>query len=130
MKVLLVDDDPAMLESVKDNLAVRCDYTFDCAKSAYEATEMICQKDYDAIICDIQMPELDGFEFLVTLRKSGNNIPFIVFTVTDNPETAMKAYQLGANGFVGKFGKPEIVFPTLIKHIEQATLHKPLKTML
>jgi len=130
LKVLLVDDDPAMLESVKENMNLRCDFVFDCARSAYDATEMLCQKDYDAIICDVQMPELDGFEFLKTLRDSGNDIPFIVFTVTDNKETALKAYQLGANGFVGKFGRPEVVFPTLIKHIEQATPQKRLKIVL
>jgi DNA-binding NarL/FixJ family response regulator len=70
------------------------------------------------------MPGLDGFQFLKQLREKGNNIPFVVFTVTDNKETALKAYRLGANGFVGKFGKPDLVFSTLIKFITNAVNNK------
>ena len=77
------------------------------------------QKEYDAIVCDIQMPMTNGFEFLRTLRDNGNNIPFIVFTVTEDKETALKAFRLGANGFVGKFGNPQTVFSTLIKCINE-----------
>ena len=63
------------------------------------------------------MPTTDGFEFLKSLRDSGNDVPFIVFTVTEDKETALKAFRLGANGFVGKYGKPQVIFSTLMKRI-------------
>lgn len=78
------------------------------------------QKEPDVIVCDIQMPAKNGFEFLKTLRNDNNNIPFIVFTVTDDKETALKAFTLGATGFVGKYGDPETVFATLQRCIEKA----------
>lgn len=120
-RVLLVDDDSALLESIKKGLNLKSKYTFDLALSAEEASKKMNQKEYVAIVCDIQMPVMDGFEFLKSLRARGNDIPFIVFTVTDNKETALKAFRCGANGFVGKYGKPEVVLSILVKCIEDAT---------
>jgi len=74
----------------------------------------------DAIVCDIQMPITDGLEFLKTLRENGNNVPFIVFTVTEDKQKALKAFNLGANGFVGKSGDPKTVFSTLQRCIEKS----------
>jgi len=120
IRVLFVDDDSQLLETAKKCLNLQCTYDIELASSADEALEKMIQKEYDVIICDIQMPVTDGFEFLKTLRNSGNKIPFIVFTVTEDKETALKAFRLGANGFVGKYGKPEIVFSTLKRCIDEA----------
>jgi CheY-like chemotaxis protein len=120
IQVLLVDDDTELLETTKKCLNIQCNYDVELASSAEAAFEKIMHNKYDAIICDIQMPVTDGFEFLKTLRNSGNTIPFIVFTVTEDPETALKAFRLGANGFVGKYGKPEVVFSTLKRCIDEA----------
>jgi CheY-like chemotaxis protein len=118
--ILLVDDDSELLESAKEILNLRCNYDVDLASSADVASEKMIQKEYDVIVCDILMPVMDGFEFLKALRESGNKVPFIVFTVTEDKETALKAFRLGANGFVGKYGNPEVVFSTLIKCISEA----------
>jgi CheY-like chemotaxis protein len=118
--VLLVDDDSALLESVKQGLDLTSKYSFDLAFSAEGALEKMEQTDYVAIVCDIQMPVMDGFEFLRSLRANGNEIPFIVFTVTDDKATALRAFRFGANGFVGKYGKPEVVLSTLVKCIDDA----------
>jgi len=113
--VLLIDDDSQLLSSVKKCLSLECNYDLDSAFSVDAAVEKMIQKEYDAIVCDIQMPMTSGFEFLKALRDNGNDIPFIVFTVTEDRETALEAFRLGANGFVGKYGKPQVVFSTLIK---------------
>lgn len=119
MNLLLVDDDLELLKSAKKILKLEYNIEVDLAMSANDATQKMIQKEYSAIVCDIQMPETNGFEFLKKLRKSGCKIPFIVFTVTDNKETALKAFKLGATGFVGKSGKPEMVFSTLAKCIKE-----------
>jgi len=120
LHVLFVDDDLELLNSVKKCLNLECSFDVDLAFSADDASEKMCQKEYDAIVCDIQMPMIDGFEFLKTLRATGNDVPFIVFTVTEDKETALKAFRLGANGFVGKYGKPQAIFATLIKCVNEA----------
>ncbi|MBA7653802.1 Regulator of RpoS [subsurface metagenome] len=78
------------------------------------------KKEIDVIVSDIQMPMKDGLEFLKTLRENGNNVPFIVFTVTEDKQIALKAFNLGANGFVGKSGDPETIFSTLQRCIEKS----------
>jgi CheY-like chemotaxis protein len=127
IQVLLVDDDSELLETAKKCLNIQCNYNIELASSAEAAFEKMMHNKYDAIICDIQMPITDGFEFLKALRGRGNPIPFIVFTVTEDKETALKAFRLGANGFVGKYGKPEIVFSTLKRCIDE-TVKNQLKT--
>ena len=120
IQVLFVDDDEEFLKSVKQCLKLQGNFDIESAFSVDEALEKMKKKKPDAIVCDIQMPLTDGFEFLKALRESGNNIPFIVFTVTEDKETALKAFNLGANGFVGKSGDPEVVFSTLQRCIEKS----------
>src|SRR4030042_551522 len=119
-KVLFVDDDVDFMKSAKQCLQLQGNYKIETAFSVDEALDKMTEKPTDVIVCDIQMPVTDGFKFLKTLRENGNNIPFIVFTVTENKETALKAFSLGANGFVGKYGDPEIVFSTLQRCIEKS----------
>jgi DNA-binding NtrC family response regulator len=119
-KILFVDDDIEFLKSAKQCLKLKGNFNIETAFSADEAIEKMENKKHDAIVCDIRMPLTDGFEFLKALRESGNNIPFIVFTVAEDKETALEAFNLGANGFVGKSGDPEVVFSTLQRCIEKA----------
>ena len=119
-KILFVDDDIEFLKSAKQCLKLQGNFDIESAFSADEAMEKMKKKKPDAIVCDIQMPMTNGFEFLKSLRESDNNVPFIVFTVTEDKEKALKAFNLGANGFVGKSGDPEVVFSTLQRCIEKS----------
>ena len=118
--VLHIDDDKSFLKSAKQCLKLQGDFVIESASSVDEALENMMKKKPDVIVCDINMPGTDGFEFLKALRESKNNVPFIVFTITGDKEQARKAFNLGANGFVGKSGKPEVVFSTLKRCIEEA----------
>jgi len=119
-KVLLVDDDVEFLKSAKQCLKLQGNFDIDLASSVNEALEKMTKKEIDVIVSDIQMPMKDGLEFLKTLRENGNNVPFIVFTVTEDKQIALKAFNLGANGFVGKSGDPETIFSTLQRCIEKS----------
>ena len=120
IKVLFVDDDEEFLKSAKQCLKLHGNFDIESAFSVDEAMEKMKKKKPDAIVCDIQMPLTDGFEFLKALRESEYNVPFIVFTVAEDKETALRAFNLGANGFVGKSGDPEVVFYTLQRCIEKS----------
>ncbi len=126
VKVLLVDDDDAFLQSAKQCLKLQNNFDIESASSVDEALKKMTKKKLDAIVCDVNLPETNGLEFLKALRESGNNTPFIVFTVIEDKETALKAFNLGADGFVGKSGDPEVVFSTLKRCIEE-TLNRHRK---
>ena len=120
IKLLLVDNDADFLKSAQQCLKLHVDYDIVSAFSVDEALKKITKEEIDIIVCDIQMPVIDGLQFLKQLREQNNNIPFIVFTITQDKEKALRAFNWGANGFVGKTGDPEIVFSTLQKCIDKA----------
>ncbi|PVX26621.1 MAG: hypothetical protein CW691_00820 [Candidatus Bathyarchaeum sp.] len=120
INVLFVDDDIDFLKSAKQCLKLHGDYDIESAFSVDEALEKMKKKETDVIVCDIEMPMKNGFEFLKSLRENKNNIPFIVFTVTEDKQKALRAFTLGANGFVGKAGDPETVFATLQRCIDKS----------
>ena len=124
IKVLFVDDDAEFLKSAKQCLCMQGPIEIESAFSVDEALEKMNKTKTDVIVCDIQMPVTNGFEFLKMLRKENNEIPFIIFTVTDDKETALKAFSLGASGFVGKYGDPETVFSTLQRCIEKSFMDR------
>ena len=124
VQVLLIDDEVELGKSAKECMDQFGKFIIELVDSVEKAIEKINNNEYDVIVCDIDMPSKDGLTFLMELRKNGNQIPFIVFTVSEDKETATHAFKLGANGFIGKFGKPEIVFSTLTKCINNVIIKK------
>jgi DNA-binding NarL/FixJ family response regulator len=120
IKILFVDDDGKFLKSAKRCLTMLDKFDIDLASSVDEASEKVTKKKPDVVVCDINLPGTNGLEFLKMLREGGNSIPFIVFTVTEEKEIALKAFNLGANGFVGKSGDQEVVFSTLKRCIKES----------
>ena len=112
------------MESARDCLKLEGNFDIETAMSCAEAFEKMEEKTPDVIVSDVQMPITNGFEFLKMLRDKGNSIPFIVFTMTDKKEVALQAFHLGANGFIGKYGDPSLVFSHLKKCIESVTENK------
>ena len=120
IKILFVDDDAEFLKSAKQCLKLHGNYEITCAYSVAEALEILTKKEINVIICDVRMPITDGLEFLKTLRQNNNNTPFILFTVTEDKQEALKAFSLGANGFIGKIGDPQTTYSTLKRCIEKS----------
>jgi len=120
IRVLHVDDDQAFLKVAKQCLEMQGEIEVDTVSSVNEASEKLKKTDYDAVVCDYQMPGKDGLEFLKELRAGGNTIPFVVFTGKGREEIAIKALNLGANQYVDKHGDPETVYCELAHAIRQA----------
>lgn len=124
IRVLHVDDDQAFLKVAKQCLEMQGEIDVDTVSSVNEASEKLKKTDYDAVVCDYQMPDKDGLEFLKELRANGNTVPFIVFTGKGREEVAIKALNLGADRYVDKHGDPETVYCELAHAIRQATDRK------
>lgn len=120
IKILFVDDDAEFVKSAKQCLKLHGNYEITCAFSVAEALEMLPKKEIDVIISDIHMPVTDGLEFLETLRQNNIKTPVILFTVTEDKQKALKAFRLGAKGFIGKSGNPQITYSKLNQCIEKA----------
>ena len=105
--VLIVDDDEVMLQTAVDTLE-SIGATTEQAQSGLEALGMIehrhlSGKDYDVIIVDWKMPELDGIETINRIRKEiDTNIPILLISAYDWSDIEEKAKEAGAIGFVSK----------------------------
>ena len=103
--ILVVDDEEGILEATKDYLDLTGTFRIDTATSAKEGLRLIARKQYDVVVSDYQMDEMNGIEFLKSLRKSGDRVPFILFTGSSHKEVALEALNCGANFLVIKGGE-------------------------
>jgi PAS domain S-box-containing protein len=110
IRVLHVDDELGLLKVAKQCLELQGPFHVDTPCSVEEALNKLKEEEYDAVVSDYKMPGKDGLEFLETLRKNGNTIPFIMFTGKGREEIAIKALNLGADRYVNKTGDPETVY--------------------
>ena len=119
-RILYVDDEPALLEIAKVFLEQGRQFSVDIITSAPAALALLDSKDYDAIIADYQMPEMDGIELLKAVRTSGNAIPFILFTGRGREEVVIQALNEGADFYLQKGGDPRAQFAELSNKIRYA----------
>jgi PAS domain S-box-containing protein len=118
--LLYVDDEPELLDLGKIFLERSGQFSVKTTSSTYQALEMLHSGQYDAIISDYQMPEMDGIEFLKRVRGSGNTIPFIIFTGRGREEIVIQALNEGADFYLQKGGEPLPQFAELAHKIRQA----------
>ncbi|MGA9387753.1 MAG: PAS domain S-box protein, partial [Candidatus Bathyarchaeia archaeon] len=119
IRVLHVDDEPALLKVAKQCLEMQGPFRVDTASSVEEALVKLEKERYDAVVSDYQMPGKDGLEFLKELRESGNSVSFIMFTGKGREEVAIRALNLGANQYLNKTGEPETVYTELAHSITE-----------
>jgi DNA-binding response OmpR family regulator/Tfp pilus assembly protein PilF len=120
LSVLLIDDEPALLEVLKLFSERSREMSVHTAQSATEALKILPEKTFDAIIVDYSMPEIDGIEFLKILRSEGNTTPVIIFTGAGNERTAIEAMNNGANFYIKKGEDPQTQFRELITLVKTA----------
>ena|GEM_PF-1198552 len=120
ISVLYVDDEPDLLELGKMFLERSGALHVDTCSSASDALVRLEQSNYDVIISDYQMPAMDGLEFLVRIRNSQREIPFILFTGRGREEVVIEALNHGADFYLQKGGQPLPQFIELEHKIKQA----------
>ena len=108
MKILIVEDDKILSETVEQILK----YKYDIDK-AYDGEEgLLYAKEgiYDVIILDLMMPIMDGYEMLSELRKNRINTPVLILTAKDALDDKLKGFRMGADDYIVKpFNKDELL---------------------
>ncbi|MFW6196616.1 MAG: response regulator, partial [Thermoplasmatota archaeon] len=125
IRVLHVDDERAILDQAKIFLE-RGEKKLDVitALTPKKALELLKKENFDVIVSDYQMPDMDGLEFLKEVReKRESDIPFIIFTGKGREEVAMEALNLGADRYLQKGGDPKAQFGVLAQAIAQEARH-------
>jgi DNA-binding NtrC family response regulator len=113
-KILVVDDEQVICDSVK-KILTRKGYSVDTALSANEALEKIQMRNFDLVITDIMMPELDGIDFLKFLKENYGEIDVIMITGYPSIESTVKAIKLGAFDYLQKPFTPDELSGRVLK---------------
>ncbi|MBD3223360.1 MAG: response regulator [Caldithrix sp.] len=115
--ILAVDDEQVIIDSVK-KLSAFEDWKVDTAKQAEDALDKVRSNTYRLIICDIMMPEIDGFQFLDELKKHHHAIPVIMTTGYSTVENAVKSLTKGAIDFLPKPFTVDELISTVIRGLK------------
>ena len=101
---ILVVDDSITVRKVTEKLLISENMLVGTAKDGLEAMEILEKFDPDLILMDIEMPRMDGFEVLETVRQNPdwNHVPIIMISSRTAEKHQQRAEQLGANSFLGK----------------------------
>lgn len=111
MKILIVEDEIRISNLLKMYFK-RESIDVDIATSGDIGLKKAIQKDYDAIILDIFLPEIDGFSILEELRKT-KTTPVLLLTAQSEEKDLQQACELGANAFISKPFSPSDVLAKL-----------------
>jgi PAS domain S-box-containing protein len=120
LSILYVDDEPGLLEIGQLFLETTGEFTVRTVQSGREALDLLSCTDFDAVISDYQMPEMDGIELLKRVRQSYGGLPFILFTGKGREEIVIEAINNGVDSYLQKGGDPKAQFAELAHRVRQA----------
>jgi len=110
-KILVIDDEEVVHVSLRRILS-RAGHQVDAELSAPAGLEKLAGNEYDLVITDLMMPEMNGIELLEELRKLGLTVPVLMITGYPTISTALEALRLDAVDYIAKpFTRQELLGP-------------------
>jgi DNA-binding response OmpR family regulator len=101
VKILFVEDQQRMGSFLKKSLTERA-YTVTWVQTGKAARDALCETSYDAIVLDLNLPDVDGLVLLQEWRKSGFNEPVLILSARDAVQDRIKGLDLGADDYLAK----------------------------
>lgn len=101
MRILVVDDDPGVRDSLRRSLAFN-GYEVDLAEDGQKALTAIAERRPDAVILDVMMPGLDGLETCRRLRTAGEDLPVLMLTAREAISDRVSGLDAGADDYLVK----------------------------
>ncbi|MDJ0754201.1 MAG: response regulator [Ardenticatenaceae bacterium] len=123
-KVLIVDDNQNNLD-VLERRVTRHGYEVDTALNGRIGLGKIRENDYDLVLLDIMMPEMNGYQVLERIKEDPElrNLPVIVISAVDDIESIVRCIKLGAEDYLPKPFNPLILKARITASIEKKRLH-------
>ncbi|MFL6207399.1 MAG: sigma-54-dependent transcriptional regulator [Pyrinomonadaceae bacterium] len=128
VRILVIDDEPMMADSLKQNLS-EDGYTVDTASTGAEAIESFDTGGQHIAICDIQLPDMDGIEILRHIKDARPSTEVIMATGYGSVDRAVMATKAGAFWFLEKPFEYEVLQKLIEKALERQELMAETETM-
>ncbi len=107
-KILLIDDDQDILSLLSLTLKKE-GYKVSTASDGLEAILILGKESFDLLICDVDMPNLNGFQFIEFCKQKGITTPVIFLTAKTQEEEELKGFKLGAVDYIKKPYQKQII---------------------
>jgi DNA-binding NtrC family response regulator len=121
--ILIIDDELSFLRSLRRLLWDQGYEDVFIEQNPLNVFKLIEENNFDLIILDVSMPEMDGITLLEKISQTHPRIPIIMVTAVDTLETALKAIKLGAYEYLTKPPDTNRLFLTIKRAIEQRLLY-------
>ena len=109
MRILLVEDDPAAAPAISMMLKSR-GAVIDEADTGEEALELVRRYDYDAVVLDLLLPDMEGYDVVRRMRAARVDVPVLILSGISRPQAKVKGLAMGADDFLTKpFDKAELL---------------------
>jgi two-component system chemotaxis response regulator CheY len=122
---ILVVDDSAILRKMLRKVLAECNLPIEAifeAGDGSQGLDVLAKETVQLILCDVNMPVMNGYEFLAKTRETPKfaAIPVLMVTTEGSQDSVLKAQQLGASGFIRKPFTPDEVKGKIAKCLQQA----------
>lgn len=115
-KIAIVDDENDILQVL--NRFLQRDFQVTTFNNPVNAYNDIMQNNYDLVLCDIMMPQMDGIELLQKVRDNNRDTKFVMMTAFDTMDRALAAHRYGATNYIKKpFESLDVVKDKIIKEL-------------
>ena len=101
MQILIVEDEEHIADGLKFNLEAE-GYETQIAHDGETALELLDESSFDAVVLDIMLPKMDGFEVAKTLRGREDYTPILILTARGRPEDVLKGFEAGTDDYLPK----------------------------
>lgn len=101
MKILIVEDEQHIADGLRYNLEAE-GYEAQVAADGETAVDVLSETNFDAIVLDVMLPGIDGFEVARSLRGRANYTPILMLTARGRPEDVLKGFEAGTDDYLPK----------------------------
>lgn len=123
-RILIVDDEPGILEVCSDTLAKIQDVEIVTELHSPKAAQKLKSESWDLLVTDIRMPEMDGIHLLQTARQEDADMLVLMLTAFPSVETAVESMKLGANDYITKPFLPDDLRRKVKRLLEEKRLRE------
>ena len=101
-RILIVDDDKVLADSLVEQLDLHQEFRSTAAYTAQEGLALASQQEFDCLVLDVDMPDMDGRDLCKLLRRQGLKMPILMLTGQDSGADTILGLDAGANDYVTK----------------------------
>lgn len=123
MRILVVEDEPGIANFVRQGLT-EAGHAVDLAWNGREGLDYALAADYDIMVLDIMLPQMDGLALLRDLRRRGDKTPTLMLTARDTVDDRVAGLDAGADDYLVK----PFAFPELLARVRALLRRPPLQT--